>query len=85
MVQNETQPAKSPDSAQNAGFALNWILILAFTFWITSLFASYMIDQDQITLPYSVFLESIDKNEVNDNEQNEGPENPADDVQTQAK
>ena len=66
MVQNKTQPAKSPDSAQNAGFALNWILILAFTFWITSFFASYMIDQDQITLPYSVFLESIDKNEVND-------------------
>lgn len=66
MVQNKTQPAKSPDSAQNAGFALNWILILAFTFWITSSFASYMIDQDQITLPYSVFLESIDKNEVND-------------------
>jgi hypothetical protein len=26
-----------------------------------------------------------DKNEVNDNEQNEGPENSADDVQTQAK
>lgn len=66
MVQNETSPIKSPDSAQNAGLAINWILILAFTFWITSFFASYMIDQDQVTLPYSAFLDAIEKNEVND-------------------
>ncbi|MCW5821455.1 MAG: ATP-dependent zinc metalloprotease FtsH [Cyanobacteria bacterium TGS_CYA1] len=66
MAANETPPAKSPDTAQNAGVTLNWILILAFTFWITSFFASYMLDKEQVTLPYSAFLEAIDKNEVND-------------------